>query len=85
MKKNRRNIIIICVAVLLVLICINTFITRTLFSGTEAEEVSYDEFLSQLEDKNGDRVQVESTEIYFTLKEDSGDSGEEEGADGNFV
>lgn len=41
-----------------------------IFSGPKAEEVSYSEFLEELVDKNVDRVQVENSEIYFTLKEE---------------
>ena len=49
MKKKK--IIILCAAGLIALFCINYSLARMFFSGSEAEEVSYDEFLSQLEDK----------------------------------
>ena len=47
MKKSKKNIIIICAVVMLALVFINSFISRTLFSGTQAEEMSYDEFLKE--------------------------------------
>ena len=78
MKKSKKNIIIICAVVMLALVFINSFISRTLFSGTQAEEMSYDEFLKELENKNVDKVQVENTEIYFTLKDDSEGGSEPE-------
>lgn len=49
--KKKKKIIILCAAGLIALICINYSLARMFFSGSEAEEVSYDEFLSQLEDK----------------------------------
>lgn len=70
MKKQKKILIIIFVGIL-VLIVVNSYIYRTFFSGNGMEEVSYNEFLEHLEDKNVDRVQVDSTVIYFTLKEDA--------------
>lgn len=55
----------------MVLILLNTVVARMLMSDTGAEEVTYDTFLEELENENIDRVQVESTRIYYTLKEDS--------------
>lgn len=69
MNKKKR-IIITCIIGLIILIAINFLISRKLFSGTATEEVSYGEFLGELDEQNVDRVQVESSVIYFTLKED---------------
>ena len=77
MKK--KNIIIMCAAGLILLVCINLLISRLIFSGSKAEEVSYSKFLEELEDKNVDRVQVESSEIYFTLKEKENSSQDSNG------
>lgn len=75
--KNRKKLILICVLGMIAMMCFNSFLTSRLFAGAEAEEVSYDEFLKQLEDKNVDRVQVEDSEIYFTLKNDTEDETNE--------
>lgn len=72
---------LICLGTLAALVLINTLITRTMLSGDTAQEVSYDEFLTQLENKNVDLVQVESDVIYFTLKEGAITEEEEEDGD----
>lgn len=68
---KKKKIISICLGILVALILISSLFSRGLSSSNSAEEVSYDEFLDELEAKNIDQVQVESSVIYFTLKEDS--------------
>lgn len=56
MKKHKK-ILLVLAAAMLVIIGINTLLVKTFFSGTQAEEVSYDEFLRALDKKNVDSVQ----------------------------
>lgn len=74
--SKKKKIIMICVIGLIMLISVNTLISRVLFLDAKAEEMSYGEFLEALEEKNVDRVQVESSLIYFTLKEESDGDGQ---------
>lgn len=80
MKKHKK-ILLVLAAAMLVIIGINTLLVKTFFSGTQAEEVSYDEFLRALDRKNVDSVQVDSSEIYFTLKEENSDIKDGRGAE----
>lgn len=77
--SKQKKILAVSAVVLLTVFLVNFLVTRTLFSGTQAEEVSYDEFLKELDQKNVDRVQVDTTEIYFTLKEEPREESVENG------
>lgn len=77
--SKQKKILAVSAVVLLAVFLVNFLVTRTLFSGTQAEEVSYDEFLKELDQKNVDRVQVDTTEIYFTLKEEPREESVENG------
>ena len=67
----RRKIIIVCIGVMVLMGIVNSMIMRSIFSAGNVLEVSYDEFLRELENKNVDRVQVEDNAIYYTLKEEN--------------
>lgn len=68
--ERRKKAIIICICVMVVLVIINSYLMKSFFSGGNALETSYDEFLRELDSGNVDRVQIESSIIYYTLKEE---------------
>lgn len=68
---NKKKILIVGITIMIIMICFNSFLVRLFWGGSEAEEVTYDEFLNHLDDKNVDKVQIEDSAIYFTLKEDN--------------
>ena len=65
---KKRKMIWGCMGIALILILINLTVMRKLFAENQATEATYNEFLEQLEEKNIDRVQVESDVIYYVLK-----------------
>ena len=67
---KRKRILIICAVVMVAMVIFNLFISRSMLSQGTTATVTYDEFLRELENKNIDRVQVESDVIYYTLKEE---------------
>ena len=56
------------IVALIILMLLNSFVFPALFSNN-VEEVSYNTFLDELGKKNIDKVQVDETEIYFSLRE----------------
>lgn len=72
-KKKKRIIFWTCVLAFVVIV--NLVSTRSALKGADTEK-TYDVFLSELQDKNIDEVEVQSSVIYYTLKED--DAGETE-------
>lgn len=77
---KKRKMIWGCMGIALILILINLTVMRKLFAENQATEATYNEFLEQLEEKNIDRVQVESDVIHYVLKEDE----QEENSDVEF-
>lgn len=68
MKPNNKRSIAIYVAIVAVLILIiNAFFLPSVMTN-KVEDVSYNTFLEQLDAKNIDEVQVETDEIYYSLK-----------------
>lgn len=61
----RRKIIIVCIRIMVLMGIVNSMIMRNIFSAENVLEVSYDEFLRELENKNVDRVQLENNAIYY--------------------
>lgn len=67
--NNKRSILIYCAIVCILLALINMIVMPGM-TGSSTEEVSYNTFLEQLDAKNIDEVQVETDQIYYTLKSD---------------
>jgi len=67
-QKNKRRMTIVYISMLVVLLLFSNFFV-TLFLGGQTEEVDYGTFLTMLENKNIDTVQVEDPYIYFTDKD----------------
>ncbi|MDO5423587.1 MAG: ATP-dependent zinc metalloprotease FtsH [Eubacteriales bacterium] len=68
--EKKKKIMLITAIVVLIVFFINLSITRSLLSGSQAQEASYSEFLEELEAKNIAKVQVEDEVIYYTLIND---------------
>ena len=67
---KRKKILIIGAIVMIGFMILNISLTRSLSSQATTATATYDEFLRELENKNIDRVQVESDVIYYTLKDE---------------
>ena len=71
MNKNRkRPFIFFWLIAMIILITLNIFVYPSVLRNSTSE-VSYNEFLNQLKNKNIDRVEVDVEKIYFSLKSDS--------------
>ncbi len=67
--NNKRSVLIYCAIVCVLLALINMIVMPNV-AGSSIKEVSYNTFLEQLDAKNIDEVQVETDQIYYTLKSD---------------
>ena len=73
MNKNRKKpFIFFWLIAMVILITLNIFVYPSMLKNSTSE-VSYNEFLNQLKNKNINRVEVDVEKIYFSLKSDSAD------------
>lgn len=71
MNKNRKKpFIFFWLIAMVILITLNIFVYPSMLKNSTSE-VSYNEFLNQLKNKNINRVEVDVEKIYFSLKSDS--------------
>jgi len=74
-KKRKNSFLSFWLVSMAILLILNIFVYPSIFkNGTQ--EVSYNEFLNQLKNKNIDRVEVDVEKIYFSLKSDENNPGE---------
>lgn len=67
-KPSKRTVL--SILVLIIMIAVNYSISSRIFGGQAATETTYSEFLKQTEEQNISKVQVDSSQIYYTLKQD---------------
>ncbi len=73
MNNHKKPLIYYWLIAVLVMFVIN-WVVLPLFSGGGVQEVSYNIFLDELEEKNIDQVQVNEDVIYYSLKQDHTDA-----------
>ncbi len=71
--NNKRSVVIYAAIVAVLVLVINAFFLPNMMSQSE-EDVSYNVFLEQLDAKNINEVQVETSDIYYTLKSEASDN-----------
>ncbi len=77
-RKPNKQMTIYLIFVLVVMMIINMVILPSI-ARSKIVEASYDEFLTELDKRNIDKVELDSTSIKFTLKDDSADKVYETG------
>jgi cell division protease FtsH len=76
-NKPQKPVIFYCVIALIVLSLLNIFLFPSLMGQRQSvEEVSYDVFLDQLDQRTIDKVEVQGSTIYFSLKEGASLAGQ---------
>lgn len=76
MNKKRKNPFIIYWLIAIgILAALNIFVYPA-FLGSKAQQMSYNEFLNEIKAKNIDRVEVDVDNIYFSLKSEIEEHGE---------
>ena len=59
--------------IVLIILLLLDFVFIPMYTNSRIEETSYSSFLNQIEEKKVDEVQIENTDIYYTLKNDDND------------
>ena len=72
MNKQKKPLYWYYFIVLIVLLLLD-FVFIPMYTNSRIEETSYSSFLNQIEEKKVDEVQIENTDIYYTLKNDDND------------
>ena len=72
MNKQKKPLYWYYFIVLIILLLLN-FVFIPMYTNSRIEETSYSSFLNQIEEKKVDEVQIENTDIYYTLKNDDND------------
>ena len=72
MNKQKKPLYLYYFIVLIILLLLD-FVFIPMYTNSRIEETSYSSFLNQIEDKKVDEVQIENTDIYYTLKNDDND------------
>lgn len=72
MNKQKKPLYWYYFIVLIILLLLD-FVFIPMYTNSRIEDTSYSSFLNQIEEKNVDEVQIENTDIYYTLKNDDND------------
>ena len=72
MNKQKKPLYWYYFIVLTILLLLD-FVFIPMYTNSRIEETSYSSFLNQIEEKKVDEVQIENTDIYYTLKNDDND------------
>ena len=72
MNKQKKPLYWYYCIVLIILLLLD-FVFIPMYTNSRIEETSYSSFLNQIEEKKVDEVQIENTDIYYTLKNDDND------------
>lgn len=72
MNKHKKPLYWYYFIVLIILLLLD-FVFIPMYTNSRIEETSYSSFLNQIEEKKVDEVQIENTDIYYTLKNDDND------------
>lgn len=72
MNKQKKPLYWYYFIVLIILLLLD-FVFIPMYTNSRIEETSYSSFLNQIEEKKVDEVQIENTDIYYTLKKDDND------------
>ena len=72
MNKQKKPLYWYYFIVLIILLLLD-FVFIPMYTNSHIEETSYSSFLNQIEEKKVDEVQIENTDIYYTLKNDDND------------
>lgn len=72
MNKQKKPLYWYYFIVLIILLLLD-FVFIPMYNNSRIEETSYSSFLNQIEEKKVDEVQIENTDIYYTLKNDDND------------
>lgn len=72
MNKQKKPLYWYYFIVLITLLLLD-FVFIPMYTNSRIEETSYSSFLNQIEEKKVDEVQIENTDIYYTLKNDDND------------
>ena len=72
MNKQKKPLYWYYFIVLIILLLLD-FVFIPMYTNSRIEETSYSSFLDQIEEKKVDEVQIENTDIYYTLKNDDND------------
>lgn len=75
-KNKKKSFVFFWFIAMIILVALNIFVYPSLLQR-ETTEVSYNEFLNELKNKNIDRVEVDVDKIYFSLKSDSAGGNDE--------
>lgn len=72
-EKKRKKIIMGCVIAMIAVMLLNSLVYSQLFNGQNQQmEVSYNQFLDDLNARNVDKVQIEQDVIYYTRRMEAG-------------
>ena len=72
MNKQKKPLYWYYFIVLIILLLLD-FVFIPMYTNSRIEETNYSSFLNQIEEKKVDEVQIENTDIYYTLKNDDND------------
>ena len=72
MNKQKKPLYWYYFIVLIILLLLD-FVFIPMYTNSRIKETSYSSFLNQIEEKKVDEVQIENTDIYYTLKNDDND------------
>lgn len=72
MNKQKKPLYWYYFIVLIILLLLD-FVFIPMYTNSRIEETSYSSFLNQIEEKKVDEVQIENTDIYYTLKNNDND------------
>lgn len=72
MNKQKKPLYWYYFIVLIILLLLD-FVFIPMYTNSRIEETSYSSFLNQIEEKKVDEIQIENTDIYYTLKNDDND------------
>lgn len=72
MNKQKKPLYWYYFIVLIILLLLD-FVFIPMYTNSRIEETSYSSFLNQIEEMKVDEVQIENTDIYYTLKNDDND------------
>ncbi|MBM6810078.1 ATP-dependent metallopeptidase FtsH/Yme1/Tma family protein [Faecalitalea cylindroides] len=72
MNKQKKPLYWYYFIVLIILLLLD-FVFIPMYTNSRIEQTSYSSFLNQIEEKKVDEVQIENTDIYYTLKNDDND------------
>ena len=72
MNKQKKPLYWYYFIVLIILLLLD-FVFIPMYTNSRIEETSYSSFLNQIEEKKVDEVQIENTDIYYTLRNDDND------------